>query len=104
MNDEEKEWKARFSENWKLEDGKIYPSRASMYLVSGIKKEYEKADSNILFALAGSSLFQPMYGVMAKMIDKKEKTEVECARILEEMGKELGKEIAKGREFKNERN
>lgn len=102
MSDDDKEWKARFSENWKLEDGKIYPSRASIYLVSGIKQEYEKADSHILFALAGSNLFQPMYDVMSKLIDSGEKTEVECAKILTETGRELGKEIASGRELEYE--
>ena len=102
MSANDKEWEARFSQNWKLEDGKIYPSRASMYLVSGIKQEYDKADSGILFALAGSNLFEPLYKEMAKLIKSGEKTEAECAKLLTDTGKELGREIATGRELEYE--
>ena len=101
-DEEEKDWQMRFNHNWKLEDGSLYPSRASMYLLDGINKAYKVDDSNrhLLTMLAGSSLFQGMYDAIAEMIDKGEMTEVEAVKKLNELGKTIGKEIATGREVK----
>lgn len=103
MNDEEeKDWQMRFNNNWKIEDGSLYPSRASMYLLDGINKSYKVDDSNrhLLTMLAGSSLFQGMYDAIAEMINKGKTTEVEAVKKLNELGKTIGEEIATGREVK----
>lgn len=94
MTDEE-EWKMRFYANVKLENGSMLPSRASIYVLTGINKEYKLTDENrqIITMLAGSSLFQDAYKTMAEKIEKGEMTEVECAKQLEKMGEEYGKEL-----------
>lgn len=101
-DEEEKDWQMRFNHNWELEDGSLYPSRASMYLLDGINKAYKIDDSNrhLLAMLAGSSLFQGMYDAIAEMINKGEMAEVEAVKKLNELGKTIGEEIATGREVK----
>lgn len=93
--DEEKEYRARFSQNWKVGDV-MMPSRASQYVLAGIGRKFEMTpeDKHILIVLAGSSLFQPIYDEMAKAIDNGDTSELECLEHLAKVGEEIGMKLA----------